>query len=106
MFFGKDNTYSKSGNSTYVSGNRGNSHITDSKNMSFSSDGRSMAHSGKNTFTSGGQTITGNGHQYFANGKTYTKSGNMLFSSDGKSWTGQMSDRDIRNIIHNDNPNM
>lgn len=48
-------------------------------------------------------TITKSGNMYFKNGKTYTRSGNMLFGPNGKSWSGDLDDRSIRDIILEDN---
>ncbi len=103
FMFGNNDTYSKSGNNTFVNGRKGSSTLTNSGNMSFDTSGHSMTNSGGMSFTSSGHTITQSGNRYFLNGKTYTRSGNMLFSSDGKTWAGDMTDSDTRNIIFNEN---
>lgn len=101
--FGNGNTYSKSGNNTFINGKNGSSTLTNTGKHTFDSNGQNMTHSGNMSFTSSGKTITQSGNQFFVGGKTYTKSGNILFDSNGKSWSGNMTDNDVKNIIFKDN---
>lgn len=101
MIFGNNgDSYSKAGNTTFKSGKNPGS-VFHSGDMAFGSDGSFRSDAGDMSFGSGG-TISKAGNTYFKNGKTYTRSGNMLFGPDGKSWSGDLDDQSIRDIISGD----
>lgn len=103
IFFGPGGIFTKSGNTTFVSGGEDDEDvITHAGNVSFSKRGM-MSTCGNTSFMSNGTNIVGNGDSYFCNGKTYTKAGDTLFGSDGKVWSGSgMTDTDARDIIAHD----
>lgn len=103
FFFGSNNNGIRSGNMTNFFGNPGHEDtLFDSGDMTVGRDG-SMVHNGNMSFINNGLTITKCGNCYYCNGKTYIWNGNMLSGPNG-SWNGYgFTDRDIRNIIYQDN---
>jgi hypothetical protein len=53
-------------------------------------------------FGSNGVTISKSGNTFYAGNTTYTRSGGMLISSNGKTWSGIKSDSDCEAIIMHD----
>lgn len=102
MIFGSDGTRQWNEGPDFVN-------IDRNGNTDFTQDmgGDLFSFSGKRTygmgFTDHGQ-IFKNGDTWVYNGKTYQKQGDMLYLSDGKTFTGigGMSDRDVENIILHD----
>lgn len=101
IFGSNGDTYNTFGNMTFRNSQGKSDTINHSGSMSFCGDGTRLD-SGNMSFF-GGKSITKSGNTYFCNGNTYQRSGNTLFGSKGETWNGDMSDRDIRDIISHDN---
>lgn len=103
LFFGEGNIFSKSGKNIFISGKDADV-LTNSNGMTLDNKGNTMFSSESTaSFTNTGKTITQSGNSFYCDGKTYLRSGNMLFGPGGKTWNGNMSDNDVKNIIFHDN---
>lgn len=103
VIFGNDgNACSKIGDVTFQ--NRAGGNIDSIEHIGKSAFSRKGTRHDQGDVSFGNSIITKSGDVYFCNGNSYQKCGDVLFGPNGKSWSGPMTDTDIRDIIsHSEN---
>lgn len=102
IIFGSDgNNVYKDGDKTRFYGNGAGETMFNSGNKSTGPGGSLYEDRTFNSY--GGRGITRAGSNFYSGGMQYTRNGNYLYRSDGKSWYGVSSDQDVLGIIAHDN---